>query len=114
MRVARIQSNQQSFGTKVKINKQLRKSFSQKDGGRALNEYIRILENKGKNDSFFIASSVSNNNNALMQADVFKIKGLQLYVGKTIKQNLPDEECPNLAKMYFEASQNLHPFLGKK
>ncbi len=110
MRVARIQSNQQSFGTKVKINKQLRKSFSQKDGGRALEEYIKALENNGNNDSFFIASGVNRQNNHFMHADVFKMKGVQLYVGKTIEQNLPEEGCPNLAKMYLEAKQNLHPF----
>lgn len=110
MRVSGVQLNQQTFGTKVKINKQLRQSFSRKDGGAALNEYIRTLENNGINDNFVVAS-VNKKNNALFHADVLKLKGLQLYIGKSVLQSAPTDECPNLAKMYLQASQNMHPFI---
>ena len=111
MRVNCIQSNQQTFGTSVKINKQLRNAFSTRDGGAALNEYIRALENNGNNDKFVISYAINKRNHAFFHADVFKLKGTKIYVGKNINQLIPQDGCPNLAKMYLEASQNMHPFL---
>ncbi|MBR6127304.1 hypothetical protein IKQ21_06425 [bacterium] len=113
MRVNCIQSNQQNFGTKVKINKKLKKSFSSKDGGAALNEYIKTLESNGNRDNFVISYTINKHDNTSFHADVLKMKGAQLYVGKSIELNIPPDGCPNLAKLYLEASQNFHPFMQR-
>ena len=111
MRVTAVHTNQQTFGTKVKIQGKLKQAFASKDGGAALNEYIKTLESNGHNDNFVLSYALNQKNHAFIHADVLKLNGTKIYVGKSVTQSISENECPNLAKMYLEACQNFHPFL---
>ena len=111
MQIQKLQSNQPSFGTKVRMSSKLKELYSVRDGGAALQKYISVLEMNKKNDILSISYQQDKSLTERILVDVFMKKNKKVYTGTTLVLFMPKDKkptCLNLIELYNKVSEQMY------
>jgi len=118
MQVKQVQSNQQSFGTKVIIDPVAARQIGLSGAGRKVRSHIKALENNGINDVMFLSYAPY----FKIRAVVIEHKGKdcfmsQFYQSENVKERLSDNKNKyvSLKDLYKRAKSDMtQVIIGKE
>ena len=114
MQIQRVQSNQQTFGTKVFVDSELVKLWQKsKAHSKEFIEYTAKLENNGVNDILYLSKVMSSEGIYGAEASVNHIKDNQFYLSKNTTYDAIEyrddfkTHCVDLVSMYNECRKSM-------